>query len=104
MSAGWYRVHGTHTRCGCCTLPIAEGTPARRTVNGLVRCDACALRLFGETPPDLPPLVTSPPSPPAPGAWRPLQPFVERLRRSLDATQQGSLLDTKQAATGEPHD
>jgi len=84
----WDRAR-SRTACGGCPNRIAAGEPFRRLQQGtFVFCAVCALRVYGETvPEDLPE-----PEPPRPAA-RPLQPFVDRMRRQLG-------LDFKKAQSG----
>jgi len=47
----WFRAHG-RLMCGSCRAVISAGDPVRRTSAGRLRCQWCALALFGESPPD----------------------------------------------------
>lgn len=102
MTTGWY-LSRVGELCGSCRQRIPAASPARRLKTGRVRCVDCALAQLHETPPATlvqvapPTPAVTPPDPKNGARWRPLQPFVEQLRRRL----QPPAVDVKHAAAGD---
>jgi hypothetical protein len=98
----WYRARVGEV-CGSCNQRQLALAPMRRLATGRGRCAACAKRLFNE---DVPAALAqaeaqlgTPPAKPAKhvNGARPLQPFVKRMRRWLEA----HAPDVKARAAGE---